>query len=177
MSKKISLYPDYISKHNSNHEHQIILLIILNRDRWHYLAVRNIWIIKRNNVKIWWWFLLFELSSFVCGVVIPSKHTKTLYFNQYQKSDKTPFIIYADLESLIRRTDGCKNTLRKKWSFQLRISSVNSFLRIWSHFLKRSLIENFIFCVVIILKNNLQQNLVNILLTGIQCVRYGRLVV
>ena len=32
---------------------------------------------------------------------MPSKDTRTLEFNQYQKSDETPFIIYADLECLI----------------------------------------------------------------------------
>ena len=35
--------------------------------------------------------------------------TKILQFNQYHKSDKVPFVIYADLESLIEKTDGCKN--------------------------------------------------------------------
>ena len=30
-------------------------------------------------------------------------------FNQYQKSDKEPFIIYVDLECLVEKTDGCKN--------------------------------------------------------------------
>ena len=35
--------------------------------------------------------------------------TKILEFNQHQKSDKAPFIIYADLEFIIERTDGCKN--------------------------------------------------------------------
>ena len=35
--------------------------------------------------------------------------SKKLQFNQYQKSDKVPFIIYADLECMIERTDGCKN--------------------------------------------------------------------
>ena len=35
--------------------------------------------------------------------------TKTLKFNQYQNSDKAPFIIYADLEYLIEKIDGCKN--------------------------------------------------------------------
>ena len=29
------------------------------------------------------------------------------------KSDKTPFIIYADLESLIKKIDNCKNNLEK----------------------------------------------------------------
>ena len=28
-------------------------------------------------------------------------------FNQYQKSDNSPFIIYAGLESLIEKSDGC----------------------------------------------------------------------
>ena len=37
------------------------------------------------------------------------------------------------------------STLHKKWSFPLRISSVNV---IWSLFLKKSLMENFIFCAV-----------------------------
>ena len=31
-------------------------------------------------------------------VVVPSEHTKILEFNQNQKSDQAPFIIYADLE-------------------------------------------------------------------------------
>ena len=30
-------------------------------------------------------------------------------FNQYQKSDKAPFIIYADLECIIEKIDRCKN--------------------------------------------------------------------
>ena len=32
-----------------------------------------------------------------CNVVMPSEDTKILEFNQYKKSDKAPFIIYADL--------------------------------------------------------------------------------
>ena len=40
---------------------------------------------------------------------MPSEDTKILELNQYQKSDKGPFIIYADLEYLIEKTDGCKN--------------------------------------------------------------------
>ena len=36
-----------------------------------------------------------------CYIVIPSEFTKILEFNQYQKSDKVPFIIYADLECKI----------------------------------------------------------------------------
>ena len=36
---------------------------------------------------------------------MPSEDTKILEFNQYQKSDQTPFIIYADLECLIEQID------------------------------------------------------------------------
>ena len=40
-----------------------------------------------------------------CNIIIPSEDTKTLEFNQYRKSDKTPFIIYEDLECIIEKTD------------------------------------------------------------------------
>ena len=40
---------------------------------------------------------------------MPSEDTKISVFNQYQKTDKVPFIIYADLECIIEMIDGCKN--------------------------------------------------------------------
>ena len=44
-----------------------------------------------------------------CNVIMSSKDTEILEFNQYQKFDKVPFIIYADLECIIEKIDGCKN--------------------------------------------------------------------
>ena len=44
-----------------------------------------------------------------CNIVMPSEDTKMLEFNQYEKSDKAPFIIPADLECIIEKIDGCKN--------------------------------------------------------------------
>ena len=44
---------------------------------------------------------------------MPSEDTKILEFNQYQKSDKAPFIIYAYLECLIEKIDGCRNNPEK----------------------------------------------------------------
>ena len=38
-----------------------------------------------------------------------SEDTKILEFHQNQKYDQVPFIIYADLEFLIEKIDGCKN--------------------------------------------------------------------
>ena len=44
-----------------------------------------------------------------------SEDITILELNQYHKSDKAPFIIYADLEYLIVKKDGCK-TNPEKWS-------------------------------------------------------------
>ena len=42
-----------------------------------------------------------------------SEDTKILGFNRYQKSDKTPLIIYANLECVVEKIDGCKNNPEK----------------------------------------------------------------
>ena len=44
-----------------------------------------------------------------CGAVMPSKMGKILEFIQSMKSDKLPFIIYANIKSLIKKVDGCAN--------------------------------------------------------------------
>ena len=38
-----------------------------------------------------------------------SQDTKISEFNENQKSDKTPFIIYADPKCIIENNDGCKS--------------------------------------------------------------------
>ena len=43
------------------------------------------------------------------NIILPSEDTKILEFNHYQKSCKAPLIIYADLECLREKTNGCKN--------------------------------------------------------------------
>ena len=43
------------------------------------------------------------------GIVMPSEKDKILEFNQYMKADKMPYIIYADMEFLIKKIDGCAN--------------------------------------------------------------------
>ena len=40
---------------------------------------------------------------------MPSENDNILEFNQYMKSDKMPYIIYADIDSLIGKIDGCAN--------------------------------------------------------------------
>ena len=44
-------YPDYVSKYNSNCQNQIILLMIPNGERCHYLAVKKKKKKKKKNKK------------------------------------------------------------------------------------------------------------------------------
>ena len=48
-----------------------------------------------------------------CGIVMSPKKRNMLKFNQYSTSDKTPYIFYADIESLIKKIDGCSNKPEK----------------------------------------------------------------
>ena len=47
---------------------------------------------------------------------MPSEDTIILEFNQNQKFDKAPFIIYADLECIIKKIDRCKNNPENSFS-------------------------------------------------------------
>ena len=41
-AKKEKIYPAYVSKHNSNREKQVTLLMISNGEKqWHYLALKK----------------------------------------------------------------------------------------------------------------------------------------
>ena len=55
--------------------------------------------------------------------------TKILEFNQYQKSDKALFIIYADLECLTEKIDGCKNNPEKPSTTKVGEHIPSDFLR------------------------------------------------
>ena len=62
LKKKIYIYPAYVSKHNSNREKQIIILMISNGGKWHYPAVK-------------------ELSALLTGTT--SKHHGDFYYLNY----------------------------------------------------------------------------------------------
>ena len=75
-------------------------------------------------------------------------------FNQYQKSDKGLFIIYADLESLIQKIYGCKHNLENSFTRNVAehipsgfpVSTISSFkgtlMQIWKSANTLSLYEN-----------------------------------
>ena len=63
--KKMTIYPDYISKHNLNNENQIILLMILIEKQWHYLTVKIFSALLTGMTSKHVGDFFFELSLFV----------------------------------------------------------------------------------------------------------------
>ena len=116
-AKKEKIYPAYFLKHNSNREKQVIILITSNGEKlWHYLAIKRLSALLRGITSKHHddFCCLNCLHSFAtekilkshkkvcenkdfCNVIMPSEDKETLEFNQYQKSDKAPFIIYSDV--------------------------------------------------------------------------------
>ena len=48
-----------------------------------------------------------------CGIVMLLENNNILEFNSYMNSDKMPYIIYADIESSIKKKGGCPNNPKK----------------------------------------------------------------
>ena len=103
--------------------------MIPNGDGWHCLVVKKLsallkGIASKHKVDFYFFNCLHSFrtknkleshknvceNEGSCSVAMPFEYTKILEFNHYQKSDKIPSIIYADLESLIKKVDGCKKT-------------------------------------------------------------------
>ena len=120
--------------------------MIPNGEKWHYLAVKKLsasltGIISKNNADF---YCLNCLHSFrtkgkldsrkkvcenkdFCDIIMHSGDTKTLEFNQYQKSDKASFIIYADLECIKEMIDGCKNSPENSFTTKVSKHSIRFF--------------------------------------------------
>ena len=118
----------YKSKHNLTLEKQVILLMITDGEKWRYLAVKSLsallnGITSNHNGD------LYCLNCFranttknklethkkicenheYCHVEMPNKDNKIIKYNQGEKSLKSPFIIYADLECLLEKISTCYN--------------------------------------------------------------------
>ena len=48
-----------------------------------------------------------------CGIVMPLEKDEILELKYYKKSNKMSYIIYADIESLIKKRGGCENNPEK----------------------------------------------------------------
>ena len=117
--KEKEICPAFISNINLICEKRIVPLMIPNKEkkRWHYLEVKELSTLLRG-------ITLKHHDDFYCLNCLHSFRTKNklkfhekvcknkekddiLEFNQYMKSDKMPYIIYANIKSLIRKIDGC----------------------------------------------------------------------
>ena len=143
-AKNEKIYLAYTSKHNSNREKQVILLMILNREKqWGYLAVKKLSALLRRITSKHHgdFYCLNCLHSFAAtktlesnkklcenkNVIMPSEDTKIVEFNQYQKSGKTSLIIYGDLDCIIERNDGCKNNSENSFTTKVSKNSQSGF--------------------------------------------------
>ena len=122
----------YKSKYNSIRENQVILLMITDGEKWHYLAVRSLSALFRgitdNNHGDFYCLNCFQSytkknklkkhkkvceSHDCCYVEMPEQYNKILKYNEGEKSMKSPFIIYADLEYLLEKMNTCHNNSEK----------------------------------------------------------------
>ena len=129
-TKKIEIA--YKSKHNLTREKQVILLMISNRENWHYLVVKSLsgllTGITSNHKEDFYCLNCFhsyrtknKLESHkkicenrdYCNVEMPNEANKIVKYNQGEKSIKSPFIIYADLECLLEKISTCYNNPEK----------------------------------------------------------------
>ena len=122
----------YKSKYNLTRENQVILLMITDGKKWHYLVVRSLSRILRgitsNHNGDFYCLNCFrayttenKLESHkkicenhdYCYIEMPNEDNKILKYNHGEISMRAPFIIYADLESLLEKMETCYNNPEK----------------------------------------------------------------
>ena len=59
---------------------------------------------------------------------MPSEYTNILQLDQYQKSDKAPFFIYANFECLIEKIDRCRKNPGNLFTAKIGGHTPSSFL-------------------------------------------------
>ena len=120
----------YKSKHNFTREKQVVLLMITDGEKWHYIAVTslsgllrggtgnnngdlnclNCFHAYRTKNKLETHKKICENHDY-CHVEMPNEDNKIIKYNQREKSIKSPFIIYADVECLLEKISTCYNNL------------------------------------------------------------------
>ena len=119
-TKKINIA--YKSKNNLTCDKQIILLMITNGEKWHYLTVKNLpGLLRRikstrkedfcclNCFHFYRTRNKLEAYKKICEnhdyrhVEMPTKDNNIIKYNHGEKSMKLPFVIYVDLECLLRK--------------------------------------------------------------------------
>ena len=136
----------YKSKHNLKRQNQVILVMITDGEKWHYLAVRKLSallkdITSKHKGKFYHLNCFHSCSTKeklkkhrnvcenhdYCYVQMPEKDNKILKYNHGEKSMKAPFIIYADLESLLEKINTCHNYPEKSSTTKINKSTPSGY--------------------------------------------------
>ena len=118
----------YKSKNNLTCDKQVILVMITDGEKWHYLTVKNLpgllrriissheedfYCLKcfrsyRTRNKLEAHKKICENHDY-CNVEMPTQDNNIIKYNQGEKSIKLPFVVYADLECLLEKMSTCQN--------------------------------------------------------------------
>ena len=115
------------SRYNLKHENQVILSMITDGIKWHYLAVKTLSalldVISSHNGDFYCLncFPSYRTENKLkkhknisenhchCYVEMPEEDDKILKYNHGEKSMRAPFVIYVDLECLLEKMSTCNN--------------------------------------------------------------------
>ena len=122
----------YKSKYSLGRENQVILLMITDGKKCHYLAVKKLFALLRgltSNYNGDFYcsncFHPFRTDNKLtkhrnvcknhdyCYVQMPKEDNKILKYNHGEKSMKLPLIIYANVESFLEKISTCHNNSKK----------------------------------------------------------------
>ena len=112
----------YKSKFNLKRKNRVIILMITNGEKWHYLAVKKLSALLRGitSKHVGDFYCLNCFGSYTtenklekqknvcehhdyCFVEMPVEDNEILKYNHGEKSMRAPFVIYADLECLLEK--------------------------------------------------------------------------
>ena len=134
-SKEERIYPLRINKKEKERKHNIVLLLIKDGDNSHYCYIKNLSALlssQVNNHDHKLYFCLNCLNGFdtpeklekhkeYCGeeesvkITMPPPNT-FIKFKNFLYSERTPFAIYADFESLLKPLDTCEPNPNKSYT-------------------------------------------------------------
>ena len=136
----------YKSKHNLKRKNQVILLMISDDKKLHYLAVKSLTALLKgvisNRVGDFYCLNCFHAYTTknrlekhksicenhdYCYVEMPEEGNKILKYSHGEKSMMQPFAIYFDFESLLEKVDNCCNDLEKSSATKINEHAPSSY--------------------------------------------------
>ena len=136
----------YVSKYNSNRENQVVLLMITDSKKQHYLAVKKISVLLRgitstNNGEFYCLncFHSFRTKNVLkkhqdvskdhdyCYIEMPNKDNNISKYNLGEDFMRTPFIIHADMEPLLEKISTCHNNPNKSSTIKINKHTPSGF--------------------------------------------------